>query len=686
MVEKPIATNLETARKMMEAAHSAGIQLGVVSQHRFDDSTQFLKQAIADGRLGKIIQADAYVKWYRSAEYYSRPIKGSWAGEGGGALINQAIHQLDVLLYLMGPLDRVSAAWQLGAAHPIESEDVVNALLTYANGATGVLQASTALWPGYPERIEIHGTKGSAIVTGDKLTRWDVQDDTGDPAPIDHAMASGASDPMAISTLTLERQFLDFGDACATAARRWFPPIDGYRALQAVISMYEFMSTGVAPSRSIPCRTKSNRRDPYEATMKSRSITGRDPCYRQCARSHLENGRIRAIIPSPIEEAPWLSPGFIDLQVNGYLGSDANADDVDADVILSLTKKMLALGVTTFLPTLITASEEENYSRAAADRGSAAKPIRSSRMQFPLCTWKVRSFHPTTVRAAPMIESTFVRQIWRNLNDGRQHAMVLLGWSPCRLTMTAALGLISALADKGVVVAIGHSDATPAQIHAATDAGATLSTHLGNGLGSPLPRHPNLLWAQLADDRLAATFIADGHHLPTDTLKSMLRAKDISRSILVSDVVSLGGMPVGMYQADVGGAVEVTADGRVISASGGSFLAGAYRPLPVGIAHAASIDGVSLGGAIQMATENPWPLCRSQWNPAHWRARPILFSSNGRRNNRSPARSKYEPYMSPAKKSNETDRAASLRSAQISFVSGRGSICLPGGKTSFHGR
>ena len=239
LVEKPIATDLETARKMMKDASNGGIQLGVVSQHRFDDSTKFLKQAIVDGRLGKIIQADAYVKWYRSSEYYSRPIKGSWAGEGGGALINQAIHQLDVLLYLMGPINRVAAAWQLGAAHPIESEDVVNALLTYANGATGVLQASTALWPGYPERIEIHGTKGSAMVTGDKLTRWDVQDDTGDPAPIDHAMASGASDPMAISTLTLERQFLDFGDACATGRAPLVSAVEGYRALEAVMSIYE---------------------------------------------------------------------------------------------------------------------------------------------------------------------------------------------------------------------------------------------------------------------------------------------------------------------------------------------------------------------------------------------------------------------------------------------------------------
>src|SRR5665213_3056352 len=107
LVQKPIATNLKTARTMIDAARKAGIQLGVMSQHRFDDATQFLKTAIADGRLGKILQADAYVKWYRSPEYYSRPVKGSWAGEGGGALINQAIHQIDVLLYLIGSVKEV---------------------------------------------------------------------------------------------------------------------------------------------------------------------------------------------------------------------------------------------------------------------------------------------------------------------------------------------------------------------------------------------------------------------------------------------------------------------------------------------------------------------------------------------------------------------------------------------------
>ncbi len=238
LVQKPIATNLETARAMIEIARKAGIQLGVVSQHRFDDSTQFLSQAISAGRLGKILQADAYVKWYRSAEYYSRPVKGSWAGEGGGALINQGIHQIDVLLSLAGPIKQVSGYWQLGALHNIESEDVVSALLSYSSGATGVVQASTAIWPGYPERLEIHGTKGTAIITGDRLTTWDVKDESSSSAPVADTVASGASDPMAISTQSMERQFVDFGEACKSGRAPLVSGADGYRALQVVTAIY----------------------------------------------------------------------------------------------------------------------------------------------------------------------------------------------------------------------------------------------------------------------------------------------------------------------------------------------------------------------------------------------------------------------------------------------------------------
>jgi predicted dehydrogenase len=244
LVQKPIATNLKTAQKMLEIARNAGIQLGVVSQHRFDDSTRFLKKAISEGRLGKIIQADAYVKWHRSAEYYSRPIKGSWAGEGGGALINQAIHQVDLLLYLVGDVDEVFGYWQLGALHKIESEDMLSAVLRFSSGATGVIQASTALWPGYPERMEFHGTKGTAIVTGDRLTTWDVQDDHGNEAPVARQVSSGASDPMAISLAPFENQLREFGQACESGRAPAVSGEDGYKALQLVESIYNSCRAG----------------------------------------------------------------------------------------------------------------------------------------------------------------------------------------------------------------------------------------------------------------------------------------------------------------------------------------------------------------------------------------------------------------------------------------------------------
>lgn len=238
LVQKPMAVDLETAAKMIAAAKAGGIQLGVVSQHRWDDSVLFLKRALNAGRLGRILQADAYVKWYRTDEYYARPIKGSWEVEGGGALISQAIHQVDVLLHLVGAVDEVFGYWQIGATHKIESEDCVCAVMRYASGATGVIQAATALWPGYPERVEIHGTKGSAIVTGDQLTTWDVRDDVGEPAPVAQLAKSGASDPLAISNVPFERQLAEFGEACKAGRAPACSGVDGYKALELVRSIY----------------------------------------------------------------------------------------------------------------------------------------------------------------------------------------------------------------------------------------------------------------------------------------------------------------------------------------------------------------------------------------------------------------------------------------------------------------
>jgi UDP-N-acetyl-2-amino-2-deoxyglucuronate dehydrogenase len=244
-VQKPIATRLSEARRIQDIVRVSGITVGVVSQQRYNDAALFLRRAISAGRLGRLIQADAYVKWYRSPAYYSRPIKGSWATEGGGALINQAIHQVDLLRWLIGPVKDVSARWQLGAVHQIESEDLVNALLGYANGALGVIQASTAIWPGYPERIEIHGSKGSAIMTGDRLTHWDVGDDLGEPPQLARELASGASDPMAISLTPFERQFRELLEAVSKHRQPLVSVSSGVDALAIVEAIYHSCRTGL---------------------------------------------------------------------------------------------------------------------------------------------------------------------------------------------------------------------------------------------------------------------------------------------------------------------------------------------------------------------------------------------------------------------------------------------------------
>jgi UDP-N-acetyl-2-amino-2-deoxyglucuronate dehydrogenase len=244
LVQKPIATSLDVARQMIQAAESAGVTLGVVSQHRFDESSRFLIKALREQRLGRILQCDCYLKWFRSQDYYGRPEKGSWKTEGGGVLINQAIHSIDLIRSFAGPVKSVFGMWQIAAAHKMESEDLVSALLQYESGATGVIQASTAVRPGYPERIEIHGTKGSAIITGDRLSAWDVQDDGGEQPQLQTEVQSGASDPLAISLESFELQFQDFADAIREGRQPLVSGRAAFDALAIVEAIYESCRSG----------------------------------------------------------------------------------------------------------------------------------------------------------------------------------------------------------------------------------------------------------------------------------------------------------------------------------------------------------------------------------------------------------------------------------------------------------
>ena len=333
------------------------------------------------------------------------------------------------------------------------------------------------------------------------------------------------------------------------------------------------------------------------------TIRGRSPESGRVLEVIVEDGLVQAIREVRGENEAWLTSGLIDLQVNGYGGDDVNRENPDPDTIVSLTEKIIATGVTTYLPTVITASEAKITAAlcavAEARRSSklVAHTVPSVHVEGPHLSPSdgPRGAHPLEHIRPPNLDE-FNR--WQTASGG------LVGMVTLSPHFEGAAEYIAAMARKGVHVAIGHTDATPDQIHGAMDAGATLSTHLGNGSAALIPRHANVLWPQLADDRLTATLIADGHHLPNDMLKTMIRAKGVARSILVSDAVALAGMPPGQYETPVGGSVELNADGR-LSLAGTEFLAGAALPLKDGVARAACFAGVSLSESLQMATRNP---------------------------------------------------------------------------------
>lgn len=342
--------------------------------------------------------------------------------------------------------------------------------------------------------------------------------------------------------------------------------------------------------------------------MKQQSITGRDALTGQPVRLDIESGRINSISPvsisqEPAEETAWLAAGLIDLQVNGFGGCDLNGIELDADTVISLVERLAAAGVTTFLPTLITAPEERivralrAIAKARDMSTRAAHAIPCVHIEGPFLSPEdgARGAHPHEHIRPPSL-AEFER--WQAAS-GSLVGMVTLSphWDNAR-------EFIAALVARGILVSIGHTHATTKQIQDAAAAGASLSTHLGNGIAAMLPRHPNPIWTQLADDRLTATFIADGHHLPADTLKAMLRAKAIARSILVSDATALAEMPPGAYYSEIGGDVVLRADGSLRTAGSG-LLAGSALPLKDGIANCVSSGICTLGEAIRMATENP---------------------------------------------------------------------------------
>lgn len=175
IIEKPLDVDCNKGRKLVETYRQKGLKLAVIYQNRYTKAARQVKAAIDQGLLGKLILGDAYVKWYRSPEYYANTgWRGTWEIEGGGSLITQAIHSIDLLQWFMGKVKSVFGSIRI-TTHQIQTEDLGVAVLEFENGALGVIESSTAITPGFKERLEIHGQKGAIILEGGNIREWKVE-------------------------------------------------------------------------------------------------------------------------------------------------------------------------------------------------------------------------------------------------------------------------------------------------------------------------------------------------------------------------------------------------------------------------------------------------------------------------------------------------------------------------------
>jgi N-acetylglucosamine-6-phosphate deacetylase len=308
----------------------------------------------------------------------------------------------------------------------------------------------------------------------------------------------------------------------------------------------------------------------------------------------------RTAIARAVSPGRYHAPGFIDLQVNGFAGVDYNHPRSTMEEIARSLRAQFATGVTRLYPTVITGAPEEMAAclrnlAAAREQLADGAAIAGFHVEGPHISPEdgPRGAHPRQwVR--PPDTSEFDR--WQEAADGLIRIVTLSPEWP------DAARYIEHIVARGVVASIGHTQADAAQIAEAVAAGATLSTHLGNGAHQMLRRHPNYIWEQLADDRLMAGFIVDGIHLGAAFLKAAIRAKGIERAVLVTDASTPAGAAPGRYLlADQ--PVDLTGDGRVVLA-GTDRLAGSALHMHVGITNLMRLAGLSLADAVRMATVN----------------------------------------------------------------------------------
>jgi len=301
------------------------------------------------------------------------------------------------------------------------------------------------------------------------------------------------------------------------------------------------------------------------------------------------------------DEAPWVAPGFIDLQVNGYAGVDYNSPGSGPEDIARSIRALFSTGVTRFLPTVITGAPE--------DMQGALRRLAEARQKLPEGA-AIEGFHVEGPHISPeegprgAHPKRWVRppdlEEFRRMQEAARGLIRLVTLAP---EWPKAPRYIEALVKEGVVASIGHTNATAQQIAEAVEAGASMSTHLGNGAHYVLPRHPNYIWEQLAEDRLSAGFIVDGIHLPASFLKAALRAKGVERSVLVTDATSPAGCRPGRYRLGEQ-EVDLTEGNRVVLA-GQTRLAGSALRMDRGVENLMRLAGLTLAEAVSMATVNP---------------------------------------------------------------------------------
>lgn len=363
------------------------------------------------------------------------------------------------------------------------------------------------------------------------------------------------------------------------------------------------------------------------------SITGRRYDSGAVVVIAIASGVIRSIEPLSDEHAagelPWISPGFVDLQVNGYGGQEFSSADLTVEKTAAIVRRMAEFGVTRFCPTVTTAGFEvlvhAMRTIAAACEGDAdvSRRVLGIHLEGPYISPVdgPRGAHPL-VHCRPPDWEEFSRL--QDAAGGRIRLVTLAA------EYAESPGFIERAVQSGVVVSIGHTAANSEQIRAAADAGATMSTHLGNGAHRELPRHPNYLWDQLAEDRLTASLIVDGHHLPRAVVKSFWRAKLEERIVLVSDLSGLAGMPAGRYASELCD-LEILDDGRLVVAGQRQLLAGASRPIGDGIANLMAFAGVGLKTAVEAASLRPMRLLAAPLRKTRQPATglPVLRQSGG---------------------------------------------------------